>query len=359
MAGGLERNIINLANHFVRQGHKVALITFDKEKATPFYYVDSKIKWYKLGKSEPHRPISFINRLILIHKIRAIVRGYRFPSIICFHHGILLRFFLGSFFLASVIIVSERNSLSLYDHIKSKRWNLNFLLMYFVKHITIQFPSYSKNYPKLMQKKLLVIPNPVTKVTRLAEPSTPHKNGRFILLSVGRLCSQKNFECLIKAFKIISSTFPKWDLHLVGDGAYLSDLKKLIKNLSLENRIVIHQKTKNISLKYLEANLFCLPSKWEGFPNTLAEAQAHGLPVIGFEDCCGVRDLIKHNTNGLLSTGNGDSESLARSMKTLMAQPESRKNMGARGNKLMAKYDNRKVFKIWDDLLLEVFRSKN
>ena len=49
----------------------------------------------------------------------------------------------------------------------------------------------------------------------------------------------------------------------------------------------------------MDADLFAIPSLWEGCPNALAEAMAHGLPAIGFK-VNGVEQLIQHNETGWL-----------------------------------------------------------
>ena len=64
----------------------------------------------------------------------------------------------------------------------------------------------------------------------------------------------------------------------------------------------------DVAAEYAAADLFCLPSRWEGFPNTVAEALAHGLPAVAYEGCAGTGDLVEPGENGLLAAGNGDTD---------------------------------------------------
>ena len=67
---------------------------------------------------------------------------------------------------------------------------------------------------------------------------------------------------------------------------------------------------KKLNSLYLKSDLFCLPSLWEGFPNVVGEALAFGLPVVGFRDCSGVKELITDNLNGVIANGNNDVNAL-------------------------------------------------
>ena len=77
--------------------------------------------------------------------------------------------------------------------------------MLLVSNITVQFKSYAADYPRLMQNKIVHIPNAVFPVDGFANPNVPNENGRYTLLSVGRLCGQKNYSTLIKAFSNLAS----------------------------------------------------------------------------------------------------------------------------------------------------------
>lgn len=351
MAGGLEKNIVNLANNMHRRGHKVHLVTFDHDSATSFYPLDAGVIWHKTGRTPVHGKISFSERLALITRIRSIIQNAAPASIICFHHGILARFFLASLFTGCKLICSERNSLSLYNHVRTKLWNLNFLLLHACHRITVQFAGYARDYPASLRKRITCIPNPVFPVTGEAKPDQPNSKGRFSLLSVTRLCDQKNIQALIRAFANIQTQFPDWDLDIVGDGVSQAELESLIQSLNLQTRITLHGKQDQVGQYYQAAHLFCLPSKWEGFPNAMAEAMSYALPVIGYAGCRGTSDLVNDNITGFLAAGNGNIDSLTKTLEKLMSDPALRVKTGQTAKREMQNYTPERVYDLWETIL--------
>lgn len=347
MAGGLEKNIINLANAMSRRGHNVYLITFDHETAQSFFPLDAAVQWHKTGTTPAHGKISFSDRWALIKRIRAILKPIAPAPIVCFHHGILARFFLASVFLNCPKIGSERNSLSLYKHVLLVQQNFNFKLLNFCKLITVQFPAYKNDYPPAMQRKITCIPNPVFPVTGRAQPDQPNAKGRYSLLSVVRLCDQKNMQALIRAFAPLAADFPGWDLDIVGEGSSYEELMRLIRELGLENRAFLHGKRDDVGAFYQNAHIFCLASKWEGFPNAMAEAMSYGLPAVGYQDCRGVSDIIQNHKTGLLAVGNGNIETLSTQLKILMIDASLRQKLGQEAFEDMQNYAPEKIYDLW------------
>ena len=358
MAGGLEKNIILLSNYLSDQEFDVHLVTFDRADADSFYTIDNKVQWHKVGVGRPHAEIAFWDRVKLILRIRSIVSEIKLvhkrPVILCFHHGILTRFFLAAFFLGVRIVCSERNSLSLYDHFSQRKWNLNFILLSFVRKIVVQFPEYAQDYPFWMRKCIVHIPNPVMGANTTAQPGLPGSNNRFILLTVGRLCAQKQQDILIDAFSTLAHQYQNWDLVVVGEGDLRPKLEKMIADRSLHNRVFLVGNSEQVHKWMERAHLFCLPSQWEGFPNALAEALAHGLPAVGFSACAGVNMLIKSGANGLLVSGANDPEALALGLKELISSPQCRSDMGLAGIKSVSTYTPNRVFKRWSRLFSEI-----
>lgn len=348
MAGGLERNIVLLANHFAQAGINTTLITFDTGNAQSFYEIDPRVTWHKTGTTKPHKPVTFRERLSLIARIRVILQSINHPFVICFHHGILFRFLLAACGLGLRTVCSERNALSLYKHIKSSRkWSLNFMLLSLVDRITVQFPSYVNSYPAWLRNRIHVIPNPVFPAPSQATPDKPDKNGRFRILAVGRLSHQKNHLDLMKAFANLHEKFATWDLHILGDGEKQDELQEFIDRNALNHRVFLMGKRSDINKWLAASHIFCMPSKWEGFPNALAEAMAHGLPSVGFLSCDGVRDLIQQGKTGLLA----HEGKLTASLETLMTQPALRKEMGQNAVHEIAKYHPAVSFQQWEILL--------
>ena len=99
-----------------------------------------------------------------------------------------------------------------------------------------------------------------------------------VLGSVGRLEEQKNPEYLIEVFRAVHEKNPNTVFLHIGDGPKLEELQCTVKKYGLENSYLLLGKKDNVS-DYLNAmDAFLLPSRYEGFPIVLVEAQATGLP---------------------------------------------------------------------------------
>ena len=355
IAGGVERMLATLMNALVARGHEVDLFTWDLASAESFYPLSREITWHRLDMGDPKIRAS---KRLMVHRARVIrsLIGWRKPQvIICFQDGpfrALRAYTLG---LQVPIIAAERTTPDRLDHLAAgRRRELIFQSLRFAARIAIQCESYRALYPKYLQGRIVCIPNPVLPATIRADPAVPGPDGRYRLLSVGRLGFPKNYGVLIEAFARLASKFSTWDLAIVGEGEDRAGLEALRRTRGLESRVALPGTTKSITEWYSSSHMFCLPSRWEGFPNALAEALAHGLPAVGFAECAGVRDLIDDGASGWLAEGYGDPGSLALALEKVMSNGALRRSMGAKGIESVRQFDPPKIFSDWEKLSFEV-----
>lgn len=162
---------------------------------------------------------------------------------------------------------------------------------------------------------------------------------------------------MLEAFSLIANKHPNWDLTIVGEGDHRERLEKFINDKNLKERIHLVGYSKNTENYYTKAQLFCLPSLWEGFPNALAEAMAHGLPSIGFERCAGVSDLIEHKVTGLLAKGDKSTKELSDVMSTLMSDNALRTTMGNAAKEKTKEFTPVHVYDTWEKLFLNIAKG--
>lgn len=103
---------------------------------------------------------------------------------------------------------------------------------------------------------------------------------RFVIGNVGKIVYQKNHEFLIHVFYEIRKTIPNAFLLIRGEGALKECIEKQIKELHLEDDVKIMGRTNSLGKIFSAMDLFLMPSRYEGFPAVLVEAQASGLPCI-------------------------------------------------------------------------------
>ncbi|HET6324598.1 MAG TPA: glycosyltransferase [Planctomycetaceae bacterium] len=162
----------------------------------------------------------------------------------------------------------------------------------------------------LPHEKISVIPNGVdferyanAAPAALTQFGVPH--GSRVLLFVGRLDPQKGPLQLLEAAAELFLDHSDLQLVMVGDGPLATELRAWTVFRSLETRIHFVGRQTDIAGLMRAADVFVLPSQWEGLPNVVLEAMAAGTPVVATE-VEGVRDLLTEGKTGTLVPRNGE-----------------------------------------------------
>lgn len=120
------------------------------------------------------------------------------------------------------------------------------------------------------------------------------------IIAVGRLVQLKCFDTLVKASaKIIQQGKADLIVQIVGDGEDRMQLESLIADLGVGNSVKLLGIRDDVIELMRDADIFVIPSSYEGLSIAMIEAMACGLPIIG-SDAPGIREFINHENNGLL-----------------------------------------------------------
>lgn len=354
--GGVERASIRLANEMAAREHVVHIISLDLPNASMAFPLDSKVRWHKVAKVSAKHRAGWSERLQRQIAIRQVLLREKIDVTIGFQDGAYLTLLTSAIGTGIPVIAAERNSPSRFDHLSNKKArDFVFNSFRFAARITVQCPSYRDMYPAYLKEKIVLIPNSVDPAEEIADPEGLHASIKEILF-VGRLDYQKNPEVLLSAFAILTERYPDWRLRFVGGGPYEEKLKAQAAALGIVKNVIFEGFQTKVDPYLAKAQIFCLPSLWEGFPNALGEAMAHGLPAVGFEKCSGVRDLIEHGKTGILVEGSNDTAALAEGLGLLIASAARRRDMGAAGIAAMRSYTPEKVYERWETLFRDVTR---
>ena len=169
--------------------------------------------------------------------------------------------------------------------------------------------------------KLLYVPNPLypaPPVVALPGPPT--------LLIVARLVEQKRHEVLLRAFARLAGDVPDWQVSVVGDGPERDALERLAGHLGIAERVRWHGAQQDPQPFYAAADVFVLPSRFEGQPNALLEAMRAGLAIVA-SDTPALAELVDDDETGLLfATDRVDA--LARVLQRVMEDASLRARLG-------------------------------
>jgi glycosyltransferase involved in cell wall biosynthesis len=161
------------------------------------------------------------------------------------------------------------------------------------------------------------------------------KKDRLQIICVGRLDREKNQQCLIKAVARLNV-----NLLIVGDGEQRVYLQNLTRKLGIQNRVRFIQSIPNSEIHklYWESDIFAIPIEYGGVCIPVIEAMASSLPVVlpkprweEKPELAGDVAIVVENTPKGFEEG----------LRSLIENPEMRKELGERGRKIVEKIDGR------------------
>jgi len=174
-------------------------------------------------------------------------------------------------------------------------------------------------------ERIHVIRNPVItpELRELAGDDPNHRwfsrKDKPVVLGIGRLGQQKNFELLIHAFSRVRANIDS-RLLILGEGRRRTRMEKLVKKLGIAEHVELLGFVANPYAYLSRADLFVLSSKWEGSPNVLTEALAVGVPVVSTDCDSGPREILQNGKYGELVPVS-DVRKLADAMINTLSKP--------------------------------------
>lgn len=340
--GGAERVASVLLNSFSDNEFKKYILSF--EKADIEYSIPEDIKKeYILTKKNRESTIRVINWVKRVEKIRDTIKKYSPDIILSLAKPTTnLYLLLACCGLNIKIILSERSSPNYYPKslFMRKVRNFSYLL---ASGVVFQSESARDYFSKSIQKKGIVIPNPILPDL----PTIHNEKSNKRIITACRLSEEKNLPMLIKSFWLFEQKYPDYYLEIYGDGPCRKELEDLALRLNIHNKVKFMGFTKNVHLKMAEGGIFVLTSNFEGLSNSMLEAMAIGMPVICTDAPIGTaRQYIKSYMNGILIPV-GDVDALYNAMCEVEENTELRINMSSAAIKIRDLLDEDIIIKTW------------
>ena len=170
-----------------------------------------------------------------------------------------------------------------------------FLLKYSIKRAdSVYYQTEEQQQIVKCKCNSFVLPNPIN------VPDFKEKDCQFKFMSAGRLEHQKDYQTLINSFAFIKNQYPSASLDIYGSGSQKSELLELINSLKLNDSAKIIEYTDSINDRFKEHDVFLFTTRYEGFPNALAEAMANGLICFTTRFKTGCSELVVDNKTGYI-----------------------------------------------------------
>ncbi len=354
--GGAERVTITLANYWAGKGWRVTIVTM-VGKDSDFYVLDDRINHIALDLVYSSSTIlhSVYHNLVRVRALRAVLRSEKPDVAIAMMVTANALLALAGTGLGIELFGSERNYPPAMQigpvWEKIRRWTYPKLSM-LVAQTAKESDWFRKN---TAVRNIAVIPNPVNypiaaQAPRVSPDAELEMSGcDRTLLAVGRLVEQKGFDRLIAAFASISRKYPQWDLIILGEGHLRGALEMQALALEVSERVHMPGLVGNVGDWFESADIYVLTSRFEGFPNTLLEALAYGLPAVAIDCDVGPRDILSHSVDGLL-VSQDDPEALVSALEQLMCDSEMRRRFARRAPEVLKRYSLAQIATMWEDL---------
>ena len=339
--GGAQRVVIDLSNALITLGYSVNLILAN---GTNYYteLLDPGIKLHDLKVQRIRNAVRPLGRWLSDHKPESLLVVQR-------HAAIVATIAQWSSGWKGKLFVRETNTYcyppEIRRHLTDKLIALIAQRLY-PKIAGVIAPSRGIADDLRKCDNVHVIPNPVY----VPSSKTIFEHPRPFVLGVGRLCEQKRFSDLLRAFALVVKDFnsTQLDLIILGEGEERDSLHRLAIDLNIYDRVILPGFDPNPFQYMRAAKVFVLSSAWEGLPNALIQAIACNCPVVATDCKHGPREILLGGKWGNLVQV-GDIDSMAKSIKLCLKQDRQ-----IYPSNVLDRYNPTVIAKAYSKLLLEI-----
>lgn len=336
--GGAEKIICFLANSFAQSNRYDTVLYIYEADSELFWNIHPDVKVITektVSKKRVLRRFLQVKQVysrIKKEKPDIIVSFLTFPNIICTIVGKMAKI---------PVIVSERGDPKIVSEWMKK-------IVARADGAVFQTDGAKRDYPEGLQRKSVVIPNPVV-IPKKDDIKTEYRHTHIISNIARQLNCQKRQDLLLQAFATVLNVYPDSVLHFYGDGPDETKNKELAASLGVLDHVIFHGVTKNALEKIKESDVFVLSSDYEGIPNSLLEAMSIGVPVVS-TDCSpgGARLLIKNGENGILVPC-GEKDLLSDAIINLFDDTALAERYGKEGRKVCDTFHPNVIVDKWMD----------
>jgi glycosyltransferase involved in cell wall biosynthesis len=338
-AGGVARVLSIKANYFVENfGYEVHILSQNEENIWPFYTFNSKIifhdmilegnvfSFFKTFKKAVNQNIKEIKPDVILVADNGL-KAFLFPLIV----------------KTKTPIVFESHGSKFIEEDNKKRIFFSKIKYQFKNYGVRRFNSFvalsNENLKEWNVKNGVVISNPSWIQTKITS-GLQHKK----VIVIARNSYEKGLDRLLLIWREIMDEHPDWTLDIYTDD--INSLKRAAMNLRIYSRINYLKFVRNVEEKYLEASIYAMTSRFEGFPMVLLEAMASGLPCIAYDCPSGPRAIINNGENGFLIPDN-NIEMYVKKLSFLIENEEVRFKFGHHAKETSENFNVDKIMKEW------------
>jgi glycosyltransferase involved in cell wall biosynthesis len=357
VAGGAERVMAAMANFWAEKGWIVNLLTLDSGAEPPFYPLHPAVFHQPLALGSKVKSVFEALRANFdrVRRLRAAIRETKPDIVISLMSETNVLTLLAMAGTKVPVLVQEQNDP--YHQWIPKAWNILRRWAYpSADHVVVLTERSLSFFSRRVRNRARVIPNPAMVSIPPRQPFSSNGHSK-TMIAMGRLVRQKGFDILLQAFARVAGKHPEWSLEILGEGRLREKLEAQVESLGLRDRVRLPGTTKEPHEKLRRADLFVMSSRHEGFPLSLCEALACGLPAISFDCPTGPREIIRDGIDGVLVPPE-DADALAGAMSQLMGDAKRRETLAGRAPEVLDRFGIQQVMGIWEALIAETIRER-
>lgn len=340
--GGVERQVMYLADGMIQQGHDVRIMVLRGPSTNTVFTTKARLHLLGITKSP-------WGALRAAWRARRIIREFQ-PDVIHCHmfHAIIFTRLLRPFAPIPYLICTPHQALTTLNQQEGAKkyvcaYRLTDPLADLMTNVGEEATQTFLTAKAVPPGRIRTIhngydterfrPNPEVRTRLRKEFGIGDET--FLWLAVGRLCDAKDYPNMIAAFAKVAALYPDTMLYIAGDGPLEQECRGMIASLNIGDAVTLLGVRSDIPDLMAAADGYVLSSAWEALPMVVGEAMASGLPVVATA-CSGIQELLGDSD---LIAPPKDAHALAEAMMKVINLPQDRRRaIGATNRERLCKH---------------------